>query len=89
MAKKTKKSKITDTLVNQLQETPTPIIEERNPEVEVVGVKEKPKEQEEKKVIPHKKPRISRQSSKFFDEPVSPMEDSATIDVNLGISGVL
>lgn len=83
MAKKSKK--ITETLVTQLQDqnVKTPEIKE-----EIPVENEKPKE--EKKVEEKKKKKKShRQSSKFFDKPVSETLDSETSGLNLGLSGIL
>lgn len=73
MAKKTKKTKITETIVTQLQ----------NPEEEVkeVPVEETIKEEKKKKPEP--------QTSKFFDTPVQESRDPETSGINFGIGGVL
>lgn len=78
MAKKTKKTKITETLVNQLQENPSPVIKEEE---------EKPTKERKKTSKKHTKP--SPQKSKFFDKPIHQTPDSEIEGINLGISGVL
>ena len=84
MAKKSKKTKITETLVNQLQEV-TP---------EKVEVEEEKKEKEEKIVVekkktPHRPHKPAPQKSKLFDKPVKEKPDSETDGISFNIFGVL
>lgn len=85
MAKKSKKTKITETLVNQLQEV-TP---------EKVEVEEEKKEKEEKVVVvekkktPHHPHKPAPQKSKLFDKLVKEKPDSETDGISFNIFGVL
>lgn len=71
-----KKNKITETIVNHLQEIPMP--EQKEVEEEVVIP-----EKEEEKVT------VQPQKSKLFNKPVSGKTDSETTGINFGIFGVL
>lgn len=78
MAKKARKTKITETIVNQLQETP--VVEEE--------VKEEVKIEERKEKGEHKEKPVP-QKSKLFDKIKESQVDSETSGINFGISGVL
>lgn len=84
MAKKTKKSKfIEDTIIVPEEEEQTLVVDE----VEKVTIEE----EEEKPVVVEEpiqqaSPKVSRQSSKFYDTPVDPRNDSG---VNFGLTGII
>lgn len=79
MAKKTKKTKITETLVAQLQETP--IVEEETPVVEI-------EEEEKEEPKPEPEPvKPTPQKSKFYDKVKTSKTDSETAGINFGLSG--
>lgn len=80
MAKKTKKTKITETLVAQLQETP--IVEEQEIEEEEKEVKEEEKEEPKPEPV---KP--TPQKSKFYDKVKTSKTDSETAGINFGLTG--
>lgn len=85
MAKKVKKAKITETIVNQLQETPTEEAKEVFPAEEVPV--EKPKPVEKKKEGKHHN---HPQKSKSLDvKPGLETSDSETAGIGFGIFGVL
>lgn len=82
MAKKTKKTKITETLVAQLQETP--IVEEQEIEKEEEKVIEEVKEEPKSEPKPVKP---TPQKSKFYDKVKTSKTDSETAGINFGLTG--
>lgn len=84
MAKKIKKTKITETLVTQLQETPiveeTPVVEEQ--EISVVEEEEKEEPKPEPKPV-----KLTPQKSKFYDKVKTSKTDSETAGINFGLTG--
>lgn len=83
MAKKSKKNKITETIVTQLQE-PTTL----TPPVEVKEEVKPKKEEEPKKKREHRH-RVRPQESKLFDKPSTQNMDSETAGINFGMLGIL
>lgn len=89
MAKKIKKTKITETLVTQLQDVKeSPVIEEQQEPVVIEEEKKIDKKRETPRHHDHKKKHVSQKSKSYITQ-VPQRQDSETFGISLGLGGIL